>query len=94
MVVVVDLLVVQMETLVDLVAVGQVKMLMALVVLEHQDKVTQVATTPMAVVEAVVFQIITMVGLVEMAQQTYSAHMVLEEVVVDGMVLIHQRQEH
>ena len=36
-----------------------------------------------AVVETVVFQIITMVGLVEMAQQTYSAHMVLEEVVVE-----------
>ena len=32
---------------------GSGEMLMALVVLEHQDKVTQVATTPMAVVEAV-----------------------------------------
>ena len=54
----VDLLVVQMQTLVDLVAVGQVKMLMALVVLEHQDKVTQVATTPLAVVEAVAVKVL------------------------------------
>ena len=36
-----------------------------------------------AVVETVVFPIITMVVLVEMAHKTYSAHMVLEEVVVE-----------
>ena len=36
-----------------------------------------------AVVETVVFPIITMVVMVEMAQHNYSAHMVLEEVVVE-----------
>ena len=57
-VVVVDLLVVQTQTLVDLVAVDQVKMLMALVVLEPLDKVIQVATTIAVVAEAVAVKVL------------------------------------
>ena len=50
------------------------------VVLVETEQTLPVAV---AVVETVVFPIITMVVLVEMAHKTYSAHMVLEEVVVE-----------
>ena len=55
----VDLLVVQMQPLVDLVAVGQEKTQTVLGVLELRDKVIMVAITPTVVEEAVAVKVLS-----------------------------------